>query len=167
MDYEQEIKRDTDIISKDLLQRPIRARVQIELFRQYFATLFTDHGMNRADLLTKWIEIAGGPRAEVELIDEKGNVIEIVPGIIDGMPSRTGHVVSEIMAKHRLLLASRPPVVAQNYLAGAFREVSESFKRDGATLTKRFDKVKALVGDNCDVTNTLDTFTDTGDGLDF
>lgn len=75
-------------ISKELNESTEQNAVVPEIvFKEYFLPMFKRFATKKLDknqddnLLRKWIELAGGPYSEVDVIDTKGNKIFTVPSV--------------------------------------------------------------------------------------
>ena len=69
----------------DEILNTARARFPESKFRTLFAPYFMGEKEipSNSDFYTAWIGIAGSPQAEVDIVDDKGNVVFTVPSLID------------------------------------------------------------------------------------
>jgi hypothetical protein len=74
-----------DDVFNDLVVNSPRARLPEELFVSNFLPFFIGKGTveTNSDFLPTWISIAGSPAADVDVIDNRGNVLFTVPAFID------------------------------------------------------------------------------------
>lgn len=75
-------------ISNELKETTVQnATVPEIIFKEYFLPMFIRFATKKLDknqddnLLRKWIELAGGPYSEVDVIDSKGNKVYTVPSV--------------------------------------------------------------------------------------
>jgi hypothetical protein len=61
-----------------------RKRIPENIFRRHFVAFFSGvKSAYDAELLEHWYKIAGTPYEEVDLVDERGNVVATVPPVLD------------------------------------------------------------------------------------
>jgi len=72
-----------DDIHKDMIDNVQNATIPYDVFGAYFLDHFKYGGVmdNEAPLTLKWLELAGGPYGEVDIVDNNGNIIITTPGM--------------------------------------------------------------------------------------
>jgi len=79
----KELKGEINDVFKALTEDERNARLPVKVFDEFFAPYFKGELENTEDSIipAKWVEFAGGAYSEVDLIDDKGEVIATTPGL--------------------------------------------------------------------------------------
>lgn len=78
-----EAKKFIDEAFSELVSAPIKSILPEIVFKEYFFDyFFTLSNDTTSPLLLKWLELSGGPYNEVDILNDKGQVIYTVPGIV-------------------------------------------------------------------------------------
>ena len=67
-----------------------KSKIPVEYFSVAFAGKFQDMvetGVNNEATMREWLKISGGPTREVELIDNTGKVVDVVPKLVNEIPT--------------------------------------------------------------------------------
>jgi len=77
------VKSFIDGIYKDLVEDAPISSIPEFVFKEYFLEYFRSGGLLETDtpLINKWVELAGGPYNEVNVVDKQGNTLYTVPGL--------------------------------------------------------------------------------------
>jgi len=115
--------------------------VFVENFLDFFRSGLTE--TKGKPLLLKWLELAGGPYNEVDIIDENGNVIFTTPGIyVRPNIDLTNKFSFNNMNKTYELQANRMKALGENYLAKQFGVIESQIRLPDATKNKlRWEKI--------------------------
>lgn len=114
-----------------------KGKLPLKIFKDTFLNLFLLKDMKDADEKIKvWISIAGSPVSEVELIDEDGKVVDIVPPLYDsaatlGIMSRgkaLGDIIHEYQQRTAITQSS-----ADNFL---YRNLNTKMENAGAMIVR-------------------------------
>jgi hypothetical protein len=96
------------------------------IFKEVFLPYFSGQKniAEDKDIIAKWVQVAGVPGAEVDVIDQNGTVQFTVPpvfdsGIIETVKRKLGESVSDIYTLYNLH-SNNSPVIGERVLANAF-----------------------------------------------
>lgn len=67
-----------------------KSKVPAEYFSTAFAGKFqemVESGVNDEKVIRDWLKISGGPSREVDLIDKHGNIVDVVPKLVNEIPT--------------------------------------------------------------------------------
>ena len=81
IDRQDEINNITSIANEILVKDTIKARMPEDVFKNMFMVAIAVDDRKYDLLKMKWVEFAGGPYNEVELIDKNGVVVVTAPGL--------------------------------------------------------------------------------------
>lgn len=70
-------------IHKEIVEDIANVTIPYDIFGEYFLDFFKHGGFmdTEAPLTLKWLELAGGPYSEVDIVDSNNNIVITAPGI--------------------------------------------------------------------------------------
>lgn len=139
----QTIAKDTDSIFNALVVEPKRSVAVLpeEQFKNYFYPYFSGEAKleDNPEVLPSWVSIAGSPMAEVNIIDNGGNVLFSVPpvfdsSIIENVKRNLGESFSDIYAQYKMH-SNNLPIVGDKFLADALSNKLPKVLKASGNLT--------------------------------
>ena len=129
----------------DLVVNIPRTIMPEAVFIEYFLDLFMkgDNGGNEL-LMYKWVELAGGPYNEVNIVDQKGNVIYSTPGAMLqlNIPAETLQKYSFVDIAAMYAMKQRiTSAQATNYLNGALASIPKEVIGDVKIYIQRWSEI--------------------------
>ena len=132
------------------------------------------HPSKANPIMTDWISIAGSVTNAVDIIDQGGNVLITIPGIlnttiIDPVGRDVGNSIADIQAQYSLRSQGGLPIVATNYIAGALDDKAGSIQTESTDTisSKQWDALFTRYGKVPVSTKVQLVDTDTSDDLDY
>lgn len=135
---EQEVRESIDFHFDALVIKPNKEinKLPESIFVQVFLPFFCgEKSINdEKDILVKWVSIAGSPTKEVQIIDDNGDDLFVVPAlmdstIIDIKNDSQGQTFLSIIANYELH-KNQLPVVGENYLKNSIDEKMKTLTKD-------------------------------------
>lgn len=145
----EDISRVTDTIYSQL-EAAGNNKYPADLFAKYFLTYFSGQTPMGPDdqVIANWVNIAGSPSSEVDLIDAAGNTVAVVPPMIDtsnisGVKREDGKEFSDITAEANMR-SHMSKTMAKNYLYEELDKKSDAIIDVDATKAKEEKWVKLM-----------------------
>lgn len=170
---EQQVKDSIDFHFDALVVKPNREinKLPESIFIQVFLPFFCGEKLitDEKDILVKWVSIAGAPTKEVQIIDDNGNDLFIVPPlmdstIIDIKNEGQGQPFLSIISNYELH-KNQLPVVGENYLKNSIDERMKTLTKDSTAhelnekqwnnIFIRYNKIDGPNADESSDTNKL------------
>jgi len=152
-----EISNLINTIHKDIVGDVVNATIPYEVFGAYFLDHFKYGGVmdGEAPLTLKWLELAGGPYNEVDIVDKNGDIIITTPGMFcrpDINDEMSNINFNNIMDEYNLR-SNRLHSDGVNYVKHSLNGVSgnvvsehEKFNFRWEAVFKRYEKKDSKIG---------------------
>ena len=118
------------------------------IFREAFLPYFSGQKSinDNKEIVSQWVQVAGAPGAEVDVIDQSGEKLFTVPpvfdsSIIETLKRKLGESINDIYTLYNLH-NNNSPVIGEKVLADAFENRMNTMFKPSDTLTnnqKRWD----------------------------
>lgn len=147
-------------IHDELVVKQDKAKMHEMVFTTNFLDFFKSGEVNdgNAVLGAKWVEFAGSPEGEVDIINNEGKVIATVPPLISGIDLRNPNIEKinfDVIQKTYRLKADYLTVQGEEYLSNTLDAVGEVVKtanmfdgkhsKEWNDLFNKFDKKETTV----------------------
>ena len=117
------------------------------VFVEYFLDFFKNiHNTSEKTLLLKWLELAGGPYNEVNVIDGEGKVIYTVPSVYikPKIDENMNDVNFNNMASKYVMKTNRIKTEGVNYLKNELKDIDNMIKVDEKEMLEATNRWKAI-----------------------
>lgn len=136
----ENIKNSTDVIYDSLVNHQIRGRLPESIFVNHFLGFFSGEKPATPEnkIIEQWISIAGTPMSEVDIVNEKGEVLFNVPSLfetnmLDIAKTSTTNSLPQIYGTYDAKV-NHIPAVGNKYLADALGDKIENMVKDSPVL---------------------------------
>ena len=115
------IQHEMNRVYSDLVVSQPKGKLSEEVFVQYFLPFFSGKSPEGSDKkMGEWIGVAGNATAEVDIVDQRGEVLFTVPSMmnsnaLDISNRKVGDTIGEMVSNYKLREA-HIPVTGQNYI---------------------------------------------------
>lgn len=138
-----QVKEQIDTFYKELVVSTPVSVLPENIFKELFLEFFMNGGISNgtAPLTLKWLELAGGPYNEVNIIDNKGNVVFTTPGLYCKPETETGDINFADIASNYNLRANRLQADGVNYLNASLSGVGNRVSTETPTHIVRWNNI--------------------------
>lgn len=159
--------------AKELKETSFRPSIPEQIFVQNFLPFFNGEKVSSASIVADWMKVAGTPVMEVDVIGANGEVVAVIPPLIDTSCIRTSKVLDDDSYRNMIVrLKEAPDIVKQKALIRANNEIErKSVLKDMASGDK-WDKALSRWNKNGSANsnsgkNSFVSTADDSDDLDF
>lgn len=150
----EQIRQSTSFAYDSLVVNQTKQRIPENVFVAHFLPYFSGQDLSQGrNVVAEWIGVAGSPMAEVEVVDQAGQVLYSVPPIYDTnileiANRQVGHSMADIYQQYELRRAGVPAAAnayLNNNLADKSREIVKGHI-DETSVAGRWNNIMTRYG---------------------